>query len=207
MSTSAAEDERRRHFCALFDAHHTRVLVYARRRLPVAAAEDAVADTFLAAWRHLDSQRGDELLWLYGIARRCVFNQRRSLGRATRLAGRLLLQAGPLSPDPADEVCWGAPLRAALRQLTETEREVLRLVAWEHLSTAEGAIVLGCSATAFRIRLHRARRRLQALLDADDAASSSRTARSTGAISSTSDLGLGQPTTAEALELLSKENP
>jgi len=49
----------------------------------------------------------------------------------------------------------------ALAGLSETEREVLLLSAWEELSSAEAARVLGCSATAYRIRLHRARRRLR----------------------------------------------
>ena len=39
------------------------------------------------------------------------------------------------------------------------------LAAWEELSGSEAARVLGCSATAYRIRLHRARRRLRERLD------------------------------------------
>jgi RNA polymerase sigma-70 factor, ECF subfamily len=49
----------------------------------------------------------------------------------------------------------------ALAALSEAEREVLMLAAWEELSSSEAARVLGCSATAYRIRLHRARKRLR----------------------------------------------
>jgi hypothetical protein len=39
------------------------------------------------------------------------------------------------------------------------------LVAWEGLSTAETAVVLGCSRAAAKVRLHRARRKLRRKLD------------------------------------------
>ena len=42
--------------------------------------------------------------------------------------------------------------------LSETDQEVLRLVAWDELSAAEGAQVLDCTPAAFRVRFHRARR-------------------------------------------------
>ena len=38
------------------------------------------------------------------------------------------------------------------------------LVAWDGLTPAEGAVAVGCSAAAFRVRLHRARRRVAAQL-------------------------------------------
>jgi RNA polymerase sigma-70 factor (ECF subfamily) len=53
----------------------------------------------------------------------------------------------------------------ALNGLPEADREALMLAAWEGLSAQQAARVLGCSPTAFRIRLHRARRKLEASLD------------------------------------------
>jgi RNA polymerase sigma-70 factor (ECF subfamily) len=50
--------------------------------------------------------------------------------------------------------------------LSEPEREVLRLIAWDGLSTGDAARVYGCSAGAFRVRLHRARRKLAKQLEA-----------------------------------------
>jgi DNA-directed RNA polymerase specialized sigma24 family protein len=49
--------------------------------------------------------------------------------------------------------------------LGEQDREVLRLVAWDGLSSAQAGEVLGCSAGAARHRLHRARRRLAAEME------------------------------------------
>jgi RNA polymerase sigma-70 factor (ECF subfamily) len=57
-------------------------------------------------------------------------------------------------------------LAAGFAALSERDREVLRLVAWEGLSLRDAARVLGCSAVACRVRYHRAKSRLAARLDA-----------------------------------------
>jgi RNA polymerase sigma-70 factor (ECF subfamily) len=57
-------------------------------------------------------------------------------------------------------------LAAAFNALKERDREVLRLVAWEGLSLADAATVLGCSGVACRVRYHRAKTRLAARLEA-----------------------------------------
>jgi RNA polymerase sigma-70 factor (ECF subfamily) len=61
-------------------------------------------------------------------------------------------------------------LASALLSLSPADREALLLIAWEELTPAEAAASLGITATAFRVRLHRARRRCQAALDAPKAA-------------------------------------
>jgi RNA polymerase sigma factor (sigma-70 family) len=50
-------------------------------------------------------------------------------------------------------------LRSALDGLSDSDRELLLLVAWEGLSHAEAAAALGISPVAARSRLHRARMR------------------------------------------------
>jgi DNA-directed RNA polymerase specialized sigma24 family protein len=49
-----------------------------------------IAETFLTAWRRLDDvPAGDEArLWLYGVARRMLANQRRGARRRSSLADR-----------------------------------------------------------------------------------------------------------------------
>ena len=64
------------------------------------------------------------------------------------------------------------PIADALTALSPLDQEALLLVAWDGLTSREAAAVMGVSAGAFRIRLHRARRRIQARLD--DAPSRSR---------------------------------
>jgi RNA polymerase sigma-70 factor (ECF subfamily) len=59
----------------------------------------------------------------------------------------------------------------AWERLSAADREVLALVAWEQLSVADAARALGCSASVFSVRLHRARRRLARRLAATDASS------------------------------------
>jgi RNA polymerase sigma factor (sigma-70 family) len=56
-------------------------------------------------------------------------------------------------------------LARAFARLSEPDREVLRLVAWEHLSLRDAARALGCSYVACRVRFHRARRRLASQLE------------------------------------------
>jgi RNA polymerase sigma-70 factor (ECF subfamily) len=98
-------------------------------------------------------------------------NKERSARRQARLAGRLAGRAARVTPDHAAGIVEGARLRSALHELAVTDREALLLVSWEGLDQATAAYVLGCSVTAFKVRLHRARRRLLGLLAAtDDAA-------------------------------------
>jgi RNA polymerase sigma-70 factor, ECF subfamily len=45
---------------------------------------------------------------------------------------------------------------------------VLLLVAWDGLSVRDAAKVMGCTSGAFRVRMHRARRMLEAAVAADE---------------------------------------
>jgi RNA polymerase sigma-70 factor (ECF subfamily) len=53
-----------------------------------------------------------------------------------------------------------AAVLAALAGLSDADRDVLTLVAWHGLTPRQAAQVLGCSAAAYFVRLHRARRRI-----------------------------------------------
>ena len=57
-------------------------------------------------------------------------------------------------------------LAQAFNRLSETDREVLRLVAWEGLSLDDAATVMGCSGVTCRVRYHRAKSRLASRLEA-----------------------------------------
>jgi RNA polymerase sigma-70 factor (ECF subfamily) len=144
------------------EAHTAAVLAYALRRTTREDAADVVAETFLVAWRRLDDvDERTALPWLYAVARRVLLGQQRVARRQQAIAERVA--AG--LPE-AMETPLGSPrVLAALAALSESEREVLMLAAWEELSSGEAARVLGCSATAYRIRLHRARKRLRERLD------------------------------------------
>jgi len=170
-STDLAEERFRR----LYDLHYRDVLAYALRRTEGAdRAADVVADTFLTAWRRLDAVPldGEARPWLFGVARRVLANHRRGARRRDALVERLAaeLVTVPITrPDAVEAFGAGdaslAEVGRAFRALSERDREVLTLVGWEGLGSQEVATVLGCTHTAARLRLHRARRRLATALD------------------------------------------
>jgi DNA-directed RNA polymerase specialized sigma24 family protein len=135
-------------FTAAFRRHYVQVYAYALRRVDEASAHDVVAETFLAAWRHVDRLPPDPLPWLW----------------QGRLGGRMAAAGEPTAPDHAEAVVESARLRGALAALSATDREALLLVAWEGLDHRAAAYAAGCSVTTFRVRLYRARRRLATLL-------------------------------------------
>jgi RNA polymerase sigma-70 factor (ECF subfamily) len=144
-------------FEALFTSHYWSVRAFLLRRAPPAVVDDLVGETFLVAWRRLDEIGPDPLPWLLGVARRTLANQLRAERRRGALAGRLasLSHSSPEAWESPGEM--GAELAHALRQLSEREREALLLVAWEGLDPKRAARVVGCTPSAFRVRLHRAR--------------------------------------------------
>jgi RNA polymerase sigma-70 factor, ECF subfamily len=147
--------------------YYGRVLAFALRRASRSAADDVAAETFIVAWRRRGEIVGDPLPWLYGVARRVLANQLRGARRADALAERAILLAecgGTSGESPIADT----PIGIALASLRERDREALILTAWDELAPAQAARVLGCSAAAFRVRLHRAKKRLaQALEEAE----------------------------------------
>jgi len=154
-------------FEALFTRFHGPVRAYASRRAPD-DADDIVADVFAVAWRKRDGVPDNALPWLYAVAAREMLHTFRAHDRRDRLSARLQVTASLVQPDPAEQIVGRldaqAPVSRALALLSESDAEVLRLWAWEHLEPAEIALVLGISSVASRVRLHRARRRLESIL-------------------------------------------
>lgn len=163
MAAPADRDARFRRLC---EEHTAALLAYALRRTSREDAADVVAETFLVAWRRLDEvDEAGERPWLYAVARRVLLGQQRAARRQVRIAERVAAaEPAALRETPAASP-GSRRVLDALAALPEKEREALMLAAWEELSGSEAARVLGCSATAYRIRLHRARRRLRERLD------------------------------------------
>lgn len=158
-----AEGDDRLRFEACFREHYADILAFAiRRQSDRQAAEDAASDTFAVAWRRRDLIPEQPLPWLYAIALRVLANQRRSGLRRRRLEERLAREQAIAvdGNDPTDAVARRSSFAAVFARLSDDDREVLRLIAWEGLEPREAAAVLGCSYGAFRVRLHRARRKL-----------------------------------------------
>jgi RNA polymerase sigma factor (sigma-70 family) len=144
-------------FERIYEEHADAVRAYIRRRAPEAVVDDVVADTFLVCLRRIDDVPESSLPWLYGVARKTLANERRKRERRAAL---------PIDLGAAREPAGDPVLAAAFARLTDADREVLRLVAWEGLAPREAAVVLGCSAAACRVRFFRAKARLAALLEA-----------------------------------------
>jgi RNA polymerase sigma-70 factor (ECF subfamily) len=151
-------------FEQIYEEHRDAVRAYVRRRAPEAIVEDVVSETFLVCWRKLDRVADEPLPWLYAVARRTLANERRRLVRA-----KALDDGGPAPAVAEPQPVGDTALAVAFAGLSERDREVLRLVAWEGLSLAQAAVVLGCSAVACRVRYHRAKTRLARRLDALEA--------------------------------------
>jgi RNA polymerase sigma-70 factor, ECF subfamily len=154
-------DRRRLEFERLFEAHFRSVTAYVVRRAAPGEVDDAVAETFLVAWRRGHDVPDNAKPWLFGVARRVLANQRRAAGRRAALAERV---AGERFGAASSQVAE-SPVVAALSRLSERDREVLMLAAWEGLCSDETAAALGCSRAAAKVRLHRAKRRLRAALE------------------------------------------
>jgi RNA polymerase sigma-70 factor, ECF subfamily len=150
----------RERFSLIFEAHRGALEAYVRRRVPPSAVADIVSETFLAAWRKLDQIDHQPLPWLYRAAALEIAYRRRNQQRDESLWHRVASSPWPIAEDPADVVLGRDQWALAFGSLSEPDREVLRLVAWEDLTPHDAARVLGCSVVAFRVRLHRARRRL-----------------------------------------------
>lgn len=149
-------------FEARFGELYPRVLAYAVRRTDDRqTAEDIAAETFAVAWRKRATRVDHQLPWLYGIARRLISNQHRGAARRAKLEHRLADETPPQGRDPLGLVVERESIRAAFAALSEREREVIALVAWEKVSSSEGAEVLDCTRAAFELRLFRARRKLE----------------------------------------------
>jgi RNA polymerase sigma-70 factor (ECF subfamily) len=144
-------------FEQIYAEHRDAVRAYVRRRAPEDAVDDVVADVFVVCLRRIDRVPEQPLPWLYAVARKTLANERRRRSRTAPAAPVFTRDPEPVG-DPQ--------LAEAFAALSERDREVLRLVAWEGLSLRDAAAVLGCSPVACRVRYHRAKGRLAARLDA-----------------------------------------
>ncbi len=141
----------------MFEAHYAQVLAFAGRRVGRDLADEVAAETFLVAWRRWDSVPAEPLPWLYGVARNIVLRERRVISRQVEIRQLLAHERPDLPVDDGEhDAVWHA-----FEQLSESDREILSLIAWEELSVRDAATVLNVPASVFSVRLHRARRRFE----------------------------------------------
>jgi len=145
-------------FESLFRAHSTALYRYFARRAPHDDVEDLTAEVLAVAWRRRDTVPDDAALpWLYRTAGFVLANHRRK-GRPVPVgeAPDEVDDADPATLTLADE-----DVRQVLAALSPRDRRILLLNAWEGLSAAELADVLGISRGGADAALSRARARLR----------------------------------------------
>jgi RNA polymerase sigma factor (sigma-70 family) len=159
--TRQDEAHRQGRFEQLYRETRRDLLAYVWRRTPSPEdAADLLAETYLIAWRKLDSlpRGGEARLWLFGVARNVL---RRGATRQHALSAMVEQLAQELreqeATEPASQDVLAPHVQAALRALPEPQREVLLLTAWEGLTPREIAVATRTPVNLVRVRLHRAR--------------------------------------------------
>ena len=144
-------------------------------------ARDIVQEAFIAAFRNFDSYHGEARLstWLHRIVVNAALMRIRSRSRRPEESIEALLpkfgedghsvQPAHLWVETTHETVErdqrAALVRRCIDELPDSYRTVLLLRDIEELDTAETAALLGTTENAVKIRLHRARQALRALLD------------------------------------------
>lgn len=154
----------RQRFERVYAAHYDDILRYCLRRSTRDDALDAAAETFAVAWRRREDLPTDRALpWLYGVARRVLANQRRSVARR----GALLTKLRVVDPEPFEEPerqlirdQEATEIIAAVERLRPLDQEVIRLAGWEELGREDIGIALKCTPNAVSKRLNGALDRL-----------------------------------------------
>ena len=164
-------------FEAIYEAYRPRLfgfLARLSRRRDV--AEDLLEETWLRLVTRAATLSDDARLapWLFTVARNLYFSWRRSRAvDATRTSELDPTWPAPERGDSPFEATARAELErrleAALTRLPLRDRELLLLVGVEGLTPSEAAGVCGVPAVTLRARLHRAREKLAAEMDAERA--------------------------------------
>ncbi|BCM71915.1 MULTISPECIES: RNA polymerase sigma factor [Streptomyces] len=148
-------------FTALYVREHPRVCAYVHRRSgDRAAAEELTAEVFRTAWERMTAGQDVGPGWLFVTARNLLSNHYRSMARLTEIHRTIADTMGGAPASSEDNAVLDA-----LDRLPTAHREVLLLSYWDGLSAAEAGAVLGCSASAVWVRLHRARKAFRAVYD------------------------------------------
>lgn len=154
---TSRSDDGRAWYTSEVAPHLDAVYRYFVRRAPAQDADDLTAEVFEIAWRRRDDVPEAHILpWLYRTAGFVLANHRR---RAKALPLHLVTE--PLDEDHAHRIADRDELSRALAGLSDRDRDVLLLHAWEGLTGDELADALGVSRSGAHTALSRARARLR----------------------------------------------
>ena len=154
-------------FAALVRQHQRMIhsLTYRMTGSP-AEAEDLAQETFLRAWRHLDSFQGEAKFstWLCRIAMNASLNWRQRESRRSEVHQTWANDTFAPGPDQGARAAGGElnqRVQAALNRLPAKQRAALVLTVYEELNHAEAARALGCTEATISWRVFAARTKLK----------------------------------------------
>lgn len=113
---------------------------------------------FRIAWEKTGEGTSLSIMVLFGVAKNVLRNHLRSSVRSESLLSALQQER------QNDALPTEYPIHDALTRLSPDDREVLLLTYWDGLTSGEVSDLLNTSATAVRMRLHRARKTLSHLM-------------------------------------------
>ncbi len=165
---------------AVFEQYRNRIYRYILRMMrDPAEAEDLTQETFLRAHRSLENLKDEDALtaWLYRIATHVCYDRFRQSSYhsppqsidAPAPAGfdrELQDRDAPRLDEAVEQREMSACVQEYLVKLPDDYRIAIILHDLHGLTNPEIAEMLGCSLETVKIRVHRARRRLQAALTA-----------------------------------------
>jgi RNA polymerase sigma factor (sigma-70 family) len=164
-------------FEGIFERHYQAVYRFAVGRAGIDEAGDVASDTFVRAFDRRDRFRTDRdsaLPWLFGIAANVARERHRKSARRMRMVQRsVVLVAGEDSrfeadaAERVDAVSKRGGLTNALTALSDDEYQVLMLLAIADYSYPDIAECLGIPIGTVRSRIHRARRKMRELMEAE----------------------------------------
>lgn len=159
----------------LFDVYHDRIYRYVLRIVKnPAEAEDLTQDTFLRAYRGHESLRDPQAVrgWLYRIATHACLDRLRQRKPQVSIdseegADRVnaVVTKSPSVLEITERKETSACVQRCLDFLPDSYRAVILLHEAHSLTAAEIAELLGVTVTTVKIRLHRARRKLQRIME------------------------------------------
>ena len=158
-------------FDALATAAYHRLYAIARRILRDGyAAEDAVQDALVRAWRDVKGLRDPKAFdaWLHRLLVHACYREARQVKRREVAEIQLDVPVERPHADSQDRTALIDQLERGFRRLTPEQRVVLVLHHYLGMADGEAAIVLEIPVGTFRTRLHRAAAAMRAALEADE---------------------------------------
>lgn len=154
-------------FETFYRAHYPRLRNFVARRVPANDVDDVLVETFWIAARRYEQIPTDperRIGWLLATARNTISNLRRTHRRMRRLSDHIRLLTPTMTSDADTPTMKGwanTQMHRAFDSLSNDDRTILLLDAWDGCTPNELAECLGCKPGTAKTRLSRAKARFR----------------------------------------------